>query len=604
MLVRRAIHPIGLALIALGVGCSSDGARVFAPRDGGATPCDGGSCAPPGPCTDQDRDGLSDFIEGAPATDTDGDGTPDFRDTDSDDDGFSDAVEATRAYPGFAAQARSLSCGGSSDNCDGAPDGRANFRDTDSDDDGLTDREEAAAHTDPCAADTDGDGASDLVETAARSDGADASSRPPANGLYVILPYYPAPASGPHERREFTFATRIRLADVFFLVDNSASMEPVIDVLNRSFQTDIVPRIRAAIPDIRVGVGSFDSMPFFDVALGSSGQPGNPGDYTLWVRQRVHADTTLSQRAFSVMHTISADTGGRVVGGDHAEDQTEAAYEVIAGTGTRFPAPNIPSAARRSVHNALDPSGNGWVPPFDPAMDCDAGPDDHVYGFGCFAEGRVPIVVLASDSTWYDGCDDESPVSGGRGHRCAELVEALNRREAFFIGIDVGPGQETYANAVAVATRTNSVDERGRPLAFNPGPSGIPVTAAQVVNAITTIAGQTRQDITTRTAPDAAERRLPPGRSTADFVHAVTPARGIPDAPEGFARSDATTFYDVAPSTSVVFDADFYNDVQPAGPAAQLFQATIEVVGRARSVVDSRPVFIVVPALGAGMPPG
>lgn len=601
MLIRCAIPSIGLALLVAAVGCASDSGRNFSPDAGS---CDGAACAPAGPCVDQDRDGLSDAIEGAPSADTDGDGTPDYLDADSDDDGFADAVEATRAYPGFTAHARSLTCGGSSDNCDGAPDNLPNYRDLDSDDDGLTDREEAAAHTDPCASDTDGDGASDLVETAAHSDGADPASRPPENGLYVILPYYPAPMAGPHEHREFTFATRIRLADVFFLVDNSQSMDPVIDVLNRSFQTDIVPRIRAAIPDIRVGVGSFDSMPFLDVALdASSGEAGHPGDYTLWVRQPISADVSLSQQAFSTMHTISVDTGGHYVGGDHAEDQTEAAFEVIAGEGTRFPAPNIPSAARRSVHNALDPSGNGWVPPFDAAMDCNAGPDDHVYGFGCFAEGRVPIVVLASDSTWYDGCDDDSPVSGGRGHRCAELVDALNRREAFFIGIDVGPGQETYGNARTVAMRTNSVDEMGRPLAFNPGPAGIPVTAAQVVNAITTIAGQTRQDITTRTVADAAETRLAPPHTTGDFVQAVTPARGIPDAPEGFARSDATTFYDVAPSTSVVFNVDFYNDFQPATAAAQLFQATIEVVGRAHSVVASRPVFIVVPAVGAGVPP-
>ncbi len=601
MHLRPVARPSALVLAFVVLGCGSDRARTLV-ADAGA--CDGPACVPSGPCTDQDRDGISDAIEGAPNADTDGDGTPDYRDTDSDNDGFSDAVEATREYPGFASRARPLVCGGSSDNCDGAADGRANFRDLDSDDDGLTDREEATSHTDPCSSDTDSDGATDLVETAAGSDGTNPTSRPPENGLYVILPYYPAPMNGPHERREFTFSTRIRLADVFFLVDNSESMQPVIDVLNNSFQTDIVPRIRAAIPDIRVGVGSFDSMPFFDVALGFSGQAGNPGDYTLWVRQPINADVSLAQRAFSTMRTISADTDGRFVGGDHAEDQTEAAYEIIEGEGTRWPAPNVPSAARRSVHNALDPSGNGWVPPFDAAMDCDAGPDDHVYGFGCFREGRVPIIVLASDATWYDGCDPESPSSGGRGHRCTELVDALNRREAYFIGIDVGLGRETYDNAATVATRTGSVDAMGRPLVYDAGRTGIAVTAAQVVNAITTIAGQTRQDVTTRTAPDASERRLPPGRTTANFVHAVTPARGIPDAPAGFERSDETTFYDVAPSTSVVFNADFYNDFQPAGATAQLFQATIEVIGRARSVLDTRPVFIVVPALGAGVPPG
>ncbi len=600
MFLRRASWWIAPVVVC--AACASDQPLAFRALDGGA--CEGPACVDAAAsCVDTDGDGLSDRIEGAPNADTDGDGVPDYRDPDSDNDGFTDAVEATRTYPGFMSHRRDVACGGTSDNCDGAND-RPNFRDTDSDDDGLTDREELLARTDPCSPDTDGDGATDLVESAAHSNGTDSASLPPANGLYVVLPYYPPPMTGPHERREFTFSTRIRLADVFFLVDNSMSMDPVIDALNRSFMTVLVPGIRRAIPDIRVGVGSFDSMPFFDVALGSSGQPGTPGDYTLWIRQPMTADVSLAQRAFAAMHTISVDTGGRFVGGDHSEDQTEAAFEVIAGEGTRWPAPDNPAAARRSVHNALDPMGNGWVPPLDPALDCDAGPDDHVYGFGCFAEGRVPIVVLASDSTWYDGCVDDSPASGGRGHRCEELVDALERRGAYFIAMDVGPGAETYDNGVTIAMRTRSTDENGRPLAFRTGATGIEYTAAQIAAAIAIIAGHTRQDVTTRTVPDPAERRLTAPHTTADFLRAVTADHGVPDAPEGYTRHDARTFYDVAPTTQVVFDVDFYNDFQPAGPAAQLFQATIEVIGRAGSVVDTRPVFIVVPAVGAGVTPG
>ena len=65
---------------------------------------------------------------------------------------------------------------------------------------------------------------------------------------------------------------------------------------------------------------------------------------------------------------------------------------------------------------------------------------------------------------------------------------------------------------------------------------------------------------------------------------------------------DATTFYNVAPTTSVVFTVTFYNDFQPAGASAQLFRATIHVLGRAMSEVDHRDVFIIVPAAGGGAP--
>jgi hypothetical protein len=49
----------------------------------------------------------------------------------------------------------------------------------------------------------------------------------------------------------------------------------------------------------------------------------------------------------------------------------------------------------------------------------------------------------------------------------------------------------------------------------------------------------------------------------------------------------------------VVFEAEFYNDFQPGGPSAQVYEATIVVLGRAGSEVDERLVFMVVPADGA-----
>jgi hypothetical protein len=76
----------------------------------------------------------------------------------------------------------------------------------------------------------------------------------------------------------------------------------------------------------------------------------------------------------------------------------------------------------------------------------------------------------------------------------------------------------------------------------------------------------------------------------------------VPDAPDGFNRFDATTFYNVAPSTRVYFRVDFNNDFQLGSDVAQVFRATLTVVGRAGSEVDSRMVFIVVPATGGEAP--
>jgi len=549
-------------------------------------------------CADTDGDGLSDEVEGAPARDTDLDGMPDYRDADSDGDGYTDVIEARRAYPGYDGMAITFRCSGAGDSCDG-PDGVGNYRDTDSDDDGLTDAEERTAGTNPCSPDTDGDGATDLVESAAMSDGRSASSLPPENSLYVVLPYRAPSTSGAHEFREFGFATRIRQADVFFLVDNSASMENIISTLRTDLGT-IVAGIRTQIPDVRVGVGSFDSMPFEP-----SGTPGTPGDYTLWVRQPLSPDASVAQAAFNVMRTISADTASRYFGGDVTEDQTEALYEIMAGGGSRGFEDN--AAALRSVRNALDPAGNGWVPRVDPARDCGATATAPRYGWGCFAEGRVPIVVLASDAQWYDGCftDDAARYNSmGRGHNCNDVVTAFNARGAFFVGIDVGNGVGgfTYNNSRVLAMRTGTVDSAGAPVVFGPG-RAVAAASTQIVEAVTRLAGGSRQDVTTRVVADATATGLPAGRTTAEFVRAVVPLRGMPDMPEGYARRDATTFYEVSPATRVVFNVDFFNDFVEGGSVARIFRATIEVLGRARTVVDTRPVFIVVPARGGGSSP-
>jgi gliding motility-associated-like protein len=106
--------------------------------------------------TDSDNDGISDAIEkgtGATPVDTDGDGTPDYRDADSDNDGISDAIEkGTGATP-----------------VDTDGDGTPDYRDADSDNDGISDAIEKGTGATPV--DTDGDGTPDYRDLDADGDG-------------------------------------------------------------------------------------------------------------------------------------------------------------------------------------------------------------------------------------------------------------------------------------------------------------------------------------------------------------------------------------------------------------------------------------------------
>jgi hypothetical protein len=243
------------------------------------------------------------------------------------------------------------------------------------------------------------------------------------------------------------------------------------------------------------------------------------------------------------------------------------------------------------------------------------------YGWGCFQVGRVPIFVLFSDATWHNGPPVQptgfSPPNTPHRYSPPEdtatynnLRDELLRRGGYFIGVSVGRG-ETRAASWQLARDTMTLDGSGAPIAFPRMPNAaqqgsvdLPMVADAVVQAITTIVDQSRQDITTRTDPDRMETRLPMGRTTANFIRSVTPVGAIPEAPEGYSRRDMTTFYNVSPSARVEFEVDFYNDFQPGGMTAQLFRATIVVLGRAMSEVDRREVFIIVPANTAQPPIG
>ena len=273
----------------------------------------------------------------------------------------------------------------------------------------------------------------------------------------------------------------------------------------------------------------------------------------------------LSQSATSLL----AASGG----GDGPEAMVPAMHSLISGYGL----PQYSGTATRMVM----PS------------DCDG--DLMSYGWGCFREGRVPILVLFSDADWHNGPSMPTgnfygSVPGAATYQ--QLVAEMRRRDAFFVGIDVSSGA-TYNASLDLARQTRSVDAMGMPIAFRGSPASV---TGSVVSAVTTLAQSTRQDVTRRADGDPMETRLPTGRSAADFLPTIVPLRGTPAAPAGFERSDATTFYAVAPSTVVTFEVSFFNDFyRNTSGTAQLFRATISVLGRAGSVLDTIQVFIIVP---------
>lgn len=90
---------------------------------------------------------------------------------------------------------------------------------------------------------------------------------------------------------------------------------------------------------------------------------------------------------------------------------------------------------------------------------------------------------------------------------------------------------------------------------------------------------------------------LPDGRTSADFIKAVTPfdhgpvpLPGVPDPTLG-----PESFENVIPNTDVIFEVRAFNDFVEQSDAPRVFEATIRVLADDCGDLDERTVLILVP---------
>lgn len=516
---------------------------------------------------DSDGDGLYDEYEGM--TDHDGDGLPNHLDSDSDNDGILDLDE--RGEPG-GCQAR---------NTDG--DSFPDYLDNDSDNDGLSDREESEVYfTDPLREDTDGDGYTDTGEVVTGHDPLDETDGLAPDDFFVVLPYL----EGPQER-ELVFGTRLRKADVFFMMDRTGSMTDEATNLRSGLRT-LVGRITMTIADVGVGFGGFADFPVecsrcceTVPILGEVCSPyGTSGDLPFTLTSTITTELAEMQAA---VDTLRADLGGA-----NWASSTEALYQAATGEG-------------------IGP----WVPP----QTCVAVPDEEGvrYGYPCFRPGSLPILVLLTDTSSRNGPGttdeqnylprDFSPMPAP--HTFDQTLRAVAGIGARVFGVI--SGQEVSSPPAATqaqmwATMTGTVDASGTPIFFMIGSDGSGLTD-RVAEAIERLAGETPQDISTRTVDGGDFPEGLPEVDATQFIKAITPLKAYDEAgievPEDVIARDDTTFYGVAPGSTVSFTVRFDNDFLAPALTSLVFRATIFVVGNGVADLDEREVVIVVPA-GSG----
>ncbi len=455
--------------------------------------------------------------------------------------------------------------------------------DLDSDRDGMTDYEECTrTFTDPTNIDTDGDGFTDLAEIAAGTDPNDLSDRIPAEDFFVVLPYVDG-----HVLRELSFGTDLRVADIYFLIDTTGSMEPAIQNVQDSLSR-IAAAVATSIPDVQMGVGHFEDFPF-----GTPPPPpfgpypfyGSDGDDAYENFQDITADVSLVETALGRLTRPDGMGGVTSIGdgGDGNEAPVEALYQTATGAGGDW-----------SFRSGLETYSI-------PRRDCPSIPDEEGVrrGYPCFRPFSLPIIVLVHDTEFHNGGDTGTrwpyTLVTPDPQNLPGAADAMNAIGARYIGIPIrsDSGMAFPSDDNSVAIMTGSVDASGAPLVF---PAFAGAVSDEIIGAIDTLARVTPMDV----RAEARDHTPNPGDVDATgFIKAITPLRGVgAGGGMGYTSMDETTFYGVTPGTTVIFTVDFYNDIVPTPSVAQIYQARILVIGNRSTLLDERRVFIIVPPDG------
>ena len=505
---------------------------------------------------DSDNDTISDAHESM--VDTDGDTVMDYLDLDSDNDGVPDrdeAGDADLATPPV--------------DCDG--DTLPNYRDTDSDNDGVRDFDEITIHhTDPCLADTDGDTVTDLIEITYGSPPLDPGDSPRERGDFVFIePYLADPEPWVDT---LVFSTALQKADVYFLVDTTGSMSGEIAALRSSIRATVIPGIIAAIPDSWTGVGHFDDYPVAPYGDAAS------GDVSYRNLQNVTSDAAAAQTAANALPLH--------YGYDGPESHVPALWTTASGDRSR----TLPAISARS---------------------CAAG----TIGFPCFRADAVRVIVLITDAPFHNGPAGANPytatVGGVTPPTYIQTRDQLVANNIRVIGVNSG---DTYGrpHLETLARDTGAVDSGGGLLVYDISSSGSGL-GTQVINAVQTLARNVPIRVDAQFVDDPADA-VDTRTAFLDYIETNTSGITIRDPATDTDRVCTTIpsadsdgdghpdyFPSLLPGTSVCWDIHVKrNETVAATADAQIYRATINVIGDLFTPLDSRDIFFLVPPEIAG----
>jgi Bacterial TSP3 repeat len=530
---------------------------------------------------DDDGDNIDDVAELGPdvmhPVDSDADGVPDFRDPDSDNDTIPDLVETAADYDmDGVGNWRDLDSDG---DCipdkleaNGVPtrdtdgDHRFDFVDRDSDNDGLLDGQEDkncngvrdAGETSTSNGDTDGDGAPDLIEVTAGTNPTDPSDNPQARGDFVFIEPYTKPQTPKDEN--LAFATKLQKVDLYVILDRSGSMTPEISNV-KSNLSKVVSDLKTTIPDLWAGAGTlgYDSS--------TNGDP-------------FHHAVDIQPNPSFVNLPISEPDGG------YNEDETFSLYSAITGNGTASQAGcGIKTVAARATCAGSPAAAAGYA----------------TFGYPCFRQGALPVILLATD---------EGPLTGAGTNHCPAWDSAVKSfyldRKAKIVGV-VGDSPEavTQGDLEKLAKDTGAVDSSHNddPLVF---PGGGTTAAQAIEDGIIKLANGIPLDMNAVPTDDPADAV---NALTAFIDHLETLQLGTAQCASGLMDIDTNgdNFHDkyvkVKTGTPVCWKVvSKQNTTVPATDKAQLYKAFVTVYGDGITALSTRNVWFLVPPAPADDP--